>query len=176
MPLIVQFLISSSRAMYWIKSSSYSASSILKSELDGNNPVTLVTGLRSAWGIAIDFLSQRLYWADNYYFGANKIQSSDLQGLDVRTVFQVSDGKEPHPYGVAVVGNRIYWSIVHSGRLQSGNKSGGQIITHYNSTISLWNLAVVPSIDMPRNHINHCAGHNCQKVCVLTATSSRCLG
>ena len=94
----------------------------MKSELDGRNPVTLVTGLRNPIGIAIDFSSQRLYWADS---SAHKIQSSNLQGHDVQTVFQVSDGLDARPRGVAVVGKRIYWSTWGSYKLQSGSKSGG---------------------------------------------------
>ena len=156
--------------MYWTKY--WVPSSIWRSKLDGRNPVTLVTGLKDPHGIAIDFSSQRLYWADK---DANKIQSSDLQGQDVQTVFQVSDGLDRYPYGVAVVGNRIYWGT-HGSRLQSGSKSGGQIITHcYRSILSLGQLSVVPNIDLPRNRTNHCEGHNCPKVCVLTATSYRCL-
>ena len=160
--------------MYWTKyvSSSSSTSSIWRSELDGNNPVTLVPGLKDPHGIAIDFSFQRLYWADK---DSNKIQSSDLQGENIQTVFQVSDGLDRHPYGVAVVGNRIYWSTHGLNRLQSGSKAGGQITTHYNGTSYLRQLAVVPSIDLPQNRTNHCAGRRCAMICVLTATSSRCL-
>ena len=158
--------------MYWTKYSRGNRSSILRTELDGTNPATLVTDLEDPFGIAIDFSSQRLYWADR---DAGKIQSSDLQGQGVLTVFQVSDGLDSQPYGVALGGNRIYWSTQGSDRLQSGSKGGGQIITHYNATTTLGHLSVIPSVDLPQNRTNHCAGHNCRKVCVLTAASSRCL-
>ena len=157
--------------MHWTNYVRWSGS-IWRSELDGRNPVTLVTGLRNPYGIAIDFSSQRLYWTESY---ANTIQSSDLRGQGVQTVFQVSDGLDRYPWGVGVVGDRIYWGTQGSYTLQSGSKSGGQIVTHYNGTNYLSNLAVVPSPDLPRNRTNHCEGHNCRKVCVLTATSSRCL-
>ena len=155
--------------MYWAKYSS-GHSSIIRSELDGTNPVTLVTGLENPQGIAIDFPSHRLFWAD---LMAHRIQSSDLKGHDVQTVYQLKD--RSYPFGVAVMGSRIYWTTRGSKKLQSGSKAGGQIITHYNGTIALRHLSVVPSIDLSRNRTNHCAGRNCRKVCVLTATSSRCL-
>ena len=104
--------------MYWTTYSGYSA--IVRSELDGTNPVTLVTGLGDIFGIAIDFSSQRLYWADRYF---QMIRSSDLEGHGVQTVYQLEH--RPGPLGVAVVGNRVYWSTWGSHKLQSGSKLGG---------------------------------------------------
>ena len=61
---LTKFYISSGRTMYFTKSYDGSTGSIMRSELDGRNPVTLVTGLKEAHGIAIDFSSRRLYWTD----------------------------------------------------------------------------------------------------------------
>ena len=163
------FLISSASVMYWTKYLQ-AGSSIWRSDLDGSNGVRILDHLKYPYGIAIDFSSRRLYWAD---FEDSRIQSSDLQGRNFRATFKLPN--ESYPTGVVVIGHRIYWGTWGSGKLQSGGKVGRQIITYYNGADTIHHLAVVPSTALSRNRTNHCEVPGCPKVCVLTATSYRCL-
>lgn len=135
--------------------------------MDGVNEFRIRTDLPSPRGIAIDFASQRLYWAD---YHTSQIQSSDLDGTDVQLLCQLPSGSAP--WGVVVVGSRTYWGTWGTKKLQSRSHSGGQIQTHYHETSRVFHLAVGPNAGLPTNRANHCEGHDCPKVCVLTATNS----
>ena len=138
--------------------------------MDGETSDRLVMDLSDPYGIVINFASRRLYWADR---DINSIQSSNLHGRDVRPLVQLrSDSK---PLGVALHGDRIYWSTWGTAKLQSRTKKEGPIATHYVGNRSVYHLTVGQYLDLPKNRTNHCEGHNCAKVCVLTAKSSRCL-
>ena len=137
--------------------------------MDGSNPVTLVaTDLGDARGITTDFKSSRLCWADG---SRNKIESSDLQGRDRRTVVK-ADG----PTGIAVVDGRVYWGEWSGKKLQSSiTAAGEEIITLHTEGKSIYAVTLVPDLNRPLDRINHCVRNSCSKVCVLTATSFRCL-
>lgn len=154
--------------MYWTRFSSWSRSSIATAGMDGTSPRTIVTGLTEPCGIVVDFSVSRLYWAD---WEAGKIQSSDLNGRDVRTLFPASQ-----PYGIVVVGERIIWANKGNRELWSRSgrefKNASRLHTdnHY-----IRHLAVVPNFGLPNSRENHCDGQNCTRVCVLSALSFRCL-
>lgn len=68
--------------------------------------------------MAIDRPSGRLYWND----GKNHlIESSDLNGQLRKTI--VTD--VPHPYGLVVVGNHIYWTDWQTQALHRADKLNG---------------------------------------------------
>ena len=67
-------------------------------------------------GLTIDFHSSRLYCAE---FEQRKIQSSNLDGGDVFTVANGS-GK---PFALALVWQRMYWSLSNTKFLQSSNNT-----------------------------------------------------
>ena len=64
----------------------------------------IVKGLESPGGIAIDHASSTLFWTDNF---ADRVQSSDLDGGNVRTIVTLQDGTGP--WGIAVYGGKIFW-------------------------------------------------------------------
>ena len=141
----------------------------MRAGMDGSNPVTLVSASGDAYGIVIDFKASRLFWPDDDH---HKIQSSDLTGGDRRTVVQLSTGM---PHGIAYVKDRIYWGEYGSKKLQSSITAGDDITTLHTDSSGIRHLTIVPDFSLPRNRTNHCARHNCEKVCVLTAASYRCL-
>ena len=146
--------------------------SIRRAGMDGSNTTTLVTDLSLPYGITIDFKSSRLFWAEFY---ANKIKSSDFQGGDQRTVAILPSKSEPT--GVAVAGDKIYWGEFRTGKLQYSTIDGTNLMTLPADTFgdSIFGVTLVPALNRPQNRTNHCARHNCTRVCVLTPTSSRCL-
>lgn len=69
-------------------------------------------------GLAIDRPSERLYWND----GKQKtIESSDLNGQDRQVIVT----EVPHPYGLVIVGNHMYWTDWHTEALHRADKSNG---------------------------------------------------
>ena len=139
--------------------------------MDGSSPLTLVSGAGNADGLTIDFASRRLYWAE---FTGKKIQSSDMDGGDVRTVVQLPSTSGP--VGIAVVNDRIYWGNAYDFKLQSSTKDGQDIQTLYTDTSHVRLITVVPELDQSVQRMNDCEGRSCSKLCVLTPASYRCLG
>ena len=121
--------------------------------MDGSNPVTLVRDAGVSRGIAIDSASRRLYWADL----GDKICSSDLEGRDIQTIVQLTDGSYPH--GITVLGNRIYWSTTGSNKLESSRKDGSEIRVHHTELFAGINhIVAVPGFNLPTGRTNPCEG------------------
>ena len=141
----------------------------MRAGMDGSSPVTLVSASGDAYGIVIDFKASKLFWPDD---DDHKIQSSNLAGGDRRTIVQRSNVS---PHGIAYVKDRIYWGERDSKQLRSSTTAGDDITTLHTDSSSIMHVIVVPDFSLPRNRTNHCAKHSCEKVCVLTAASFRCL-
>ena len=139
---------------------------VKRAGMDGSNPTKIVSG--SSWGITTDFKISKLFWAHCWN---NKIESSGFQGEDRRTVV---NGSMSCPTGIAVSNGRIYWGEASGRKLKSSTLTGEDVITLYNGSY-IRGVAMVPDLNLPQNRMNHCARHNCTKVCVLTASSHRCL-
>ena len=138
--------------------------------MNGFSPTTLVTGLKRPWDITIDFKTSTLFWAD---YSAHKIESSNLEEGDRRTIVNLSSGA--YPTGIAIVNGRVYWGESGTKKLQSSTFDGKDVITLHTDANYIRGVTVVPDLNRPQNRTNHCAENNCSKACVLTATSSRCL-
>ena len=139
---------------------------ILKAGTDGSSPTGIVAGARAAHGIQIDFQSRRLYWAEWY---ESRIRSSNLDGGDVMTV-----NKNSRPFGISLVGSRIFWSEHLPGELQSMETSGSEVRTE---TSGMFITAHIVTLDwsLPKNRPNPCARQDCSGICVLSRTSFKCL-
>ena len=153
--------------MYWTRAS-WSGSSIWRADMDGSRPSRIVTELGQPRGILIDFQVSRLYWAD---FGTNKIQSSNLDGRDMRVILHdwIS------PFGIAHIGDKIFWGTHLDKRLESMTRAGTDIRTQHTDAYPVRHLTVVPDHQLPTNRTNDCSGRNCWGICVLTSHSYRCL-
>lgn len=69
-------------------------------------------------GLAIDRPAGRLYWNDGHM---NVIESSDLNGKFRKTILT----DLPHPYGLVVVGNHIYWTDWQTQAIHRADKVNG---------------------------------------------------
>ena len=140
----------------------------MKAGMDGSNSRTIVRGLSHPCGIAIDFSSSLLYWAD---FGSMSIKSSNLDGSNVVTVVQLSS----KPYGIAVAPQRLYWGLLIDKKVQTSTMTGGDIRTIYTGNREVRRLTFTAP-NMPTNRTNPCTSQSCTTgVCVLTPTLFRCL-
>ena len=158
--------------MFWTSSVHENNCSIWRSWMDGTNSTQLVTGLNGPRGITIDFHhSRRLYWVS---FHDRRVESSDMEGQDFKTILQLSAVSDP--IGVGVLGGRLYWTTSSQRTLESSTVSGKDVQLLHNDTSQLFYMTVVPRPDyLPQNRQNHCENQSCTKVCVLTPTSYRCL-
>ncbi|OQV13657.1 Low-density lipoprotein receptor-related protein 4 [Hypsibius exemplaris] len=95
--------------------------------LDGSNRVDLVT-TKLSWpnALAIDYIQNRLYWIDAKL---DRIESVKFDGLDRRTSLHLPGS---HPYGLTILGERLYWSEWASSSIRSAPLNGSS-----NSTVHL---------------------------------------
>ena len=140
-------------------------SCILKSGIGGSSPTGIVAGSDGAAGIEIDFESRRLYWAE---YWDHRISSSNLDGSDIVSIAQTLD-----PYGIALVGRRIYWGLF-SGQVQSRSKFGMVIRNETIGTAPMRHFTA-PNWSPSRSRENHCEQELCSGVCVLSSKSFKCL-
>ena len=151
--------------------------------MDGSNPRAIIKGRYYPQSLAIDFVESRLYWSGVTTF---KIQSSNLDGSDVRTIFQDSAMVARLDYfRIAVYKDRIYWrnwnwspdpDLKPMRTIRSSTKTGQDISIVYNSTdAAIAYLAIGPPELPCHSRPNHCKDSNCSTICVLTRTASRCL-
>ncbi|XP_018570175.1 protein cueball [Anoplophora glabripennis] len=100
------------RYIYWTNQKS-EYPSIERARLDGTGHETLVDrDVVTPEGIAIDYQSQRLYWADSRggsIYG--RIESTTLEGKERELVHE---GTHIKPFGLAVDGDTIYWTDINN--------------------------------------------------------------
>lgn len=92
---------------------------IERANMDGEKRMTVITE-NLAWpnGLSIDIEKGKIYWND-----AKKkvIEFADLDGRNRKTLVE----KVGHPYGLAVMGNTIYWSDWQEKAVLQTNKNNG---------------------------------------------------
>lgn len=94
--------------MYW--SEWGTANSIKKAAMDGTNQIKLVSTVRPATGLTLDYERKRLYWAEK---DASTIICTDLDGNDQKYI--VKD-KLFEPIGLTLYKDFIYWSDNKTGK------------------------------------------------------------
>ena len=95
---------------YTINGGIYGPGAIRRVGMDGSDPtVVLETGSHVVAGLALDAAASRLYWAEHY---PGLIQSCDLDGTNPELV-----GWFGYTHGIAVSGDRVYWTNPTSGWL-----------------------------------------------------------
>ncbi|RZC38041.1 low-density lipoprotein receptor-related protein 4, partial [Asbolus verrucosus] len=137
-------------------------------QMDGSKRRALITeGLVWPNGLAIDRPTERLYWNDGKL---NTIESSDLKGNDRKVI--ITDA--PHPYGLVVVGNHIYWTDWQTEALHRAEKTNGtdkMIIRD-----KLDGLMDVRSVQSDNIAENACGKNNggCSHLCLRNSESYSC--
>ncbi|XP_043269103.1 low-density lipoprotein receptor-related protein 4 isoform X2 [Venturia canescens] len=114
--------------MYW--SDWGKTPKIERASMDGSQRRVLI-GANLTWpnGLAIDFDKKRLYWADG---GTKSIEYSDLDGKN-RTVLM---GNLPHPFGLVIHRNKIYWTDWETLSIHRADKNTGGNVTVVRSGIT----------------------------------------
>ncbi|OXU25251.1 hypothetical protein TSAR_015309 [Trichomalopsis sarcophagae] len=142
---------------------------IERADMDGEHREAVVTeGLTWPNGLSIDLFADRIYWND-----AKKkvIESSDLQGQDRKVIVE----KVEHPYGLAVVGDFIYWSDWQEKALLRAKKYDGK-----NKKIMLSNLEGIMDLRLVDKKMvrpeNACGDNNggCSHLCLRNPTGYSC--
>ncbi len=114
--------------MYWTD-----FTRIRRTNLDGSNAETLVTGLGSPRGIALDLVNDKMYWSDT---NNKRIMWADLDGNNIQSL---STGTTK-PYGIAldVAGGKMYWITqepsISTGYIQSADLNGDNVTLLLSST------------------------------------------
>ncbi|ERL95566.1 sortilin-related receptor [Dendroctonus ponderosae] len=148
---------------------------IKRANLDGSNVTLLFDKEKVEWpnGITVDYVSNRIYWVD-----ARKdyIGSSDLQGGGMVYVVESTD-IVPHPFGVAVFKNDIYWddwkknAIFKRDKDMVGGTTGIQVVLE--NLPGLMDLKVFTH-GLQTGH-NACSNLKCSHICVGLPHGSVCL-
>lgn len=88
--------------------------------MDGSDEKILVDQVTWPNGLAVDWPSRRLYWVDAW---DRTIESVKINGEDRRVILteQVN-----HPYSIAVLGSRLYWSEWETESIRSCDKFSGK--------------------------------------------------
>ncbi|KAJ8023914.1 Low-density lipoprotein receptor-related protein 4 [Holothuria leucospilota] len=139
---------------------------IERAGMDGSQRITIISD-EVEWpnGLAIDYDLQRLYWTDG---GTGVIEYSRLDGTRRRTLQR----DLPHPFGLAVDDNYVYWTDWSSENIQRANKKTG----HNRDVIvdgleSLMDIKVF-NRDRPTRQ-SPCGSNNggCSHLCLLSPSS-----
>ena len=132
--------------IYWIsKESTYSIS---KMKLDGTGKQVIVSsGMRAPNSLAIDLVSSRLYWIDGSH-----IQTSDLEGEDISTVYTTSVRRSTT---IAVYHNTLYWAEWVKKRIATCTTAGSNEQTLVNNVIRTTVIHI-----MDRSKQSRCCEYN----------------
>lgn len=89
--------------------------------MDASNRLVIISS-NLTWpnGLAIDYESQRLYWADA---GMKTIEYASLDGSNRKVLI---GSNLPHPFGLTLYGERIYWTDWQAKSIQSADRRTGQ--------------------------------------------------
>ncbi|XP_050296892.1 low-density lipoprotein receptor-related protein 4 [Anthonomus grandis grandis] len=142
---------------------------IERASMDGTNRITIISE-NITWpnGLAIDRPANRLYWNDAK---RNTIESCDLDGRNRRLILT----KLPHPYGLVVVGNHIYWTDWRTESLHRAEKETGDDRTIIRGDLP--GLMDIRSIQYDNIAENACGRDNggCSHLCLRNPKGFSCV-
>ncbi|XP_058879034.1 low-density lipoprotein receptor-related protein 2-like isoform X2 [Acipenser ruthenus] len=146
--------------MYW--SEIGGEPQIERAGMDGSNRKMLITkGLGWPINLALDLLSDRIFWADDKF---RCIGSANLDGTDIK-LFQLLE--TPSPFSLSVFEDVIYWSDTKMRTIQKANKDTGK-----NRTVLIkrlgqpFGLKVIHETLQPIA-FNPCQNLGCSHLCLL---------
>ncbi|KAI5732042.1 hypothetical protein M8J77_020305 [Diaphorina citri] len=130
-------------------------------EMDGSNRKVILTE-NIFWpnGLTIDFEEDRLYWTEaKHHF----IESSDLDGSRRQQV--ITKGL-PHPFGITLYEDFVFWTDWHTKSISSANKYTGRNIKTVHSGLHFpMNIRSYHPHRQP-NYQSHCAPKVCSHICL----------
>jgi low density lipoprotein receptor-related protein 5/6 len=91
---------------------------IERTDLDGQNRVTLLSGLGLPWGLALDLSAGKMYWTE----GA-KIRRADLDGSNVEDLI-TSGITNAQGIALDLSAGKMYWAAYSFGRIERADLDG----------------------------------------------------
>ena len=155
--------------MYW--SDWGENAKIEKSWMDGSHRSVLVNK-DIVWpnGIALDVDEQILYWCDAK---TDRIESVNVDGSNRKVII---NDILPHPFGLTILGNYIYWTDWQEHTVERAEKISGKdrmvLISHLDNLMSLQAAAIKPD----QTWYNPCKRKNggCSHLCLMTPSGRVC--
>ena len=140
--------------------------------MDGTHRETIITE-DIGWpnGIALDVEDEKIYWCDAK---TDKIEVANVDGSDRKVII---DEYVPHPFGLTILGEYIYWTDWQESVIERANKITGKdrviLVSHLeNRLMSLKaSQTALKSADA-----NGCAFENggCSHLCLFTPEGAKC--
>ncbi|XP_033119828.1 low-density lipoprotein receptor-related protein 4-like isoform X4 [Anneissia japonica] len=160
--------------LFWTELGNTYPPKIERSSMAGANRTTIVTGLSDPRSIAVDIITNRIYWIDNSV-AESKVESSDLNGDGRRT--EVSQPSSDGVFdSISVDEDYIFVSIYsltyeHILRYYSKSTTPSGIVFQYifSSGIRVLDLCVTGPNIQPRPTTLPCDVHTCSHLCVSAA-------
>ncbi|XP_033120839.1 low-density lipoprotein receptor-related protein 4-like isoform X2 [Anneissia japonica] len=147
--------------------------SISKSGMDGSGRHTIITeNIHWPNGLTIDYDARKIYWADAKL---GRISCSGLEGENIRVILE---GEEylPHPFGLAVFDDTLYWTDWDKeGVLSVDKHTGGNFQVIHSGLGSPMGLVVADRSRMFRNSSSNVCGvlnGGCSHLCLPTTRTS----
>ena len=107
--------------MYWTSWSYHSK--IEKAEMTGKERVVLLSSWTYPKGLTLDHEQNRLYWVDDIY---HELEYLDLN-LNIRVNLISSYYLLRYPFGLALLGDHLYWTDAQLRTVYRANKTGGDV-------------------------------------------------
>ncbi|MCB0541639.1 MAG: DUF5050 domain-containing protein, partial [Bacteroidetes bacterium] len=129
---------SSTNTLYFAKEDT-----LMSSNLDGSNIVTLITGLSNLGTFKLNLTDGYIYW-DN--FVDNSIQRARLDGSEIESIITGVD--RPTGIDLDMLNQKIYWASFGTGTISRANLDGTNVETIFLDTMN------VPSTVLVNNNNN----------------------
>ncbi|MBM2846202.1 MAG: Peptidase and subtilisin, kexin, sedolisin [Bacteroidetes bacterium] len=114
------------RTMYWTATNLATGSMILRANLNGTSPDTLIKwnpgGAEAPRGIALDVAAGKMYWAD---FDLGRIRGANLNGTTLEDILSSLNG--PVGLRLDVAGGKMYWTEANARTIKRANLNGSGI-------------------------------------------------
>ncbi|CAG9854879.1 unnamed protein product [Phyllotreta striolata] len=144
---------------------------IERANMDGTNRLIIAnTNLTYPNGLAVDHLSNKIYWVDG---GIGRIEFATLDGSNRKVL--LGEGSVKHPFGLDIFGNYVYWTDWKTQSIERANKFTGQNRTVL--TTNMNDLMDVRVFHRNRKYFKHsCSMNNggCSHLCLLKAKGHSC--
>ena len=95
------------------------SASIARVQMDGKGLVTIIdNNIVSPKGIAVDFFTKRLYWADSHL---HRIETASFDGHDRKVLID----RLNYPHAITIFGDDIFWSDLQLATINKAHKLSG---------------------------------------------------
>ncbi|XP_071452392.1 low-density lipoprotein receptor-related protein 4 isoform X2 [Hetaerina americana] len=148
---------------------------IEQADMDGRNRQTLISeGLGIPSSLTVDRSSRRLYWNDRH---EKTIESCELaaKGSASKACKRniIIKEEDPHPFGMRVVGNYVYWMDKENKEIHRANKHSGE---NHQIIVDSLEEFLKDHTSPPPYPENMCEGHNggCSHLCLRSPKGYSC--